>query len=440
MRPPYVGDRASARSRYRAIPITLLAVAVAAALSACGDSTTSPGAAAAAAASHPLADEAREASSFEVAGITYPTVTILNGSTTLAVGGHETLTAKCATPTATWMGAYITWTTSNANVVSVSTSDWGWASGDQAYLTGKSTGTATIYGTTQSGTYSQITITVGGTAAAVDPSGYHEPAGMTAQINTGAMSVAPSQSYEGTWTEGSTKFTNFSPNTMSSVGEWAGNISAVPGGTGVRVTYGPSLDGGNSPVRFGAGFANYGSGNIYLRWKFRLSPNWTLSQASQLKVMEPRTINSTENHVISFSPYGQPSNGSAMYPNMFLQFNSGSGTYSMYVPGNSEGQDDLVSYFLTALANLGGSALGTWHTVEFSIVPESPAGSSNGQLTIWVDGTVAYQTSSVHYFLSGESMGWSYLMFDPTYGGDVATDHPPTSIYWDIDQLYVSTK
>lgn len=37
-------------------------------------------------------------------------------------------------------------------------------------------------------------------------------------------------------------------------------------------------------------------------------------------------------------------------------------------------------------------------------------------------------------------MGWDYLMFDPTYGGDAAADHPPATIYWDIDQIYVSVK
>ena len=71
---------------------------------------------------------------------------------------------------------------------------------------------------------------------------------------------------------------------------------------------------------------------------------------------------------------------------------------------------------------------------------ESSAGANNGQLTLWVDGTQVFQSSSLHFFESGESMGWNFLMFDPTYGGDKATDHPPESIYWDIDQLYLSTK
>ncbi|HSY84912.1 MAG TPA: Ig-like domain-containing protein [Gemmatimonadaceae bacterium] len=358
---------------------------------------------------------------------TVATVTVAPGSSTLQVGNQVQLTATDKTSGGTVVtGQSVSWSSSNAAAASVSSS---------GLVTGSGVGTATITATSD-GIQGTASFTV--TAGSGGP--YHEPAGMTAQINTGAMSVAPSQTSNGTWTEGTTTFTNFSPNTMSSTGEWSGNLSAIPGETGLRLTYDGTLDGGNSPVRFGASLANHGSGYLYIRWKFRLSSNWTLSTASQLKVMEPRSINSTENHVISFSPYGQASDGSNMWPNAFLQFNPGGGTYSKYVPGNSSGQDASTSYFSSSVANVGGSARGTWHTVEFYMQPEAPAGTTNGQLTIWVDGTQVFQTTSVNYFLSGESMGWMYLMFDPCYGGDSANDHPPGTLYWDIDQLYVSTK
>ncbi|HSY84911.1 MAG TPA: Ig-like domain-containing protein [Gemmatimonadaceae bacterium] len=433
MRPAYDRDRASARVPHRSIAISLLTVAVAAALSACGDSATAPGAT--------TTPEAREARAFTIAGVTYPTVAIQGANTSLAIGSKESLTAKLATPTATWMGAYMTWQSSNTSVASISTSNQGSTNGDIATVTGVASGTATISATTESGTSESITITVGNASNTQNPAGYHEPAGMVQQINTGAMSAAPSTSYEGKWTEGTASFENWSPNTMSSTGEWAQNISTVPGGTGLRVTYGPSLSGGNSPVRFGTSIANHGSGDLYLRWKFRLSPNWTLSEASQLKVMEPRTVNADENHVISFSPYGQASDGMSMWPNMFLQFGTGSGTFSKFVPGNSSGQAASTSLFASTLGNVGGAARGNWHLIEVYAQHESPAGAGNGQLTMWVDGTMIYQSPmNVSYFMSGEAMGWEYLQFDPTYGGDVASDHPPYSIYWDIDDLYVSTK
>jgi len=433
MRPMPHWDRASARDPYRPTAISLLTVAVAAVLSACGDTATAP-------AAKTNAPDVREARAFTIAGVTYPTVSVQNGNSQLAVAGKETLTAKLATPTATWMGAYITWTSSNSGVASVSTSSWGSSSGDVATVTGVASGTATITGMTKSGTTGSITITVGG-GTVQGPGGYHEPDGMVQQINTGAMSVAPSTSYEGRWTEGTATFENWSPNSVSSTGEWSQNISAIPGGTGLRVTYPTNLDGGNSPVRFGTSIPNHGTGHLYVRWKFRLSSNWTLSKASQLKLMEPRTVNSDENHVISFSPYGLLSDGSSMWPNMFLQFGTGSGTFSKFVPGNSSGQSASISYFLSSLGNVGGSARGNWHTIEVYAYPESPAGANNGQLTMWVDGTMIYQSpTNLSYFMSGESKGWQYLQFDPTYGGDVASDHPPYAIYWDIDDLYVSTK
>ena len=437
MRPTFDRDRATARVPHPAVAISLLSVAVAVALSACGDST-SPAATAS-------APEAREARAFSIAGVTYPTVAIQSGTSVLAVGAKQTVTAKLATPTATWMGAYVTWTTSNSAVASVSTSDWGYTNGDVATITGVASGTATITGTTQSGTSGSITITVGSATQAVSQGGYHEPSGMATQINTGPISTEPAQYINGVynWTMGTipAQWSNYSPATMSGTGEWAGNISSVPGGTGLRFTYGPSLAGGNSPVRIGTSIPNHGSGDLYVRWNFRLSPNWTLSEASGLKLMEPRTVNSTENHVIAVNSDGQSTNGSNMWLGVLLQFATGSGTQGINVPGNSEGQAPVPSQaFSSAVANVGGAARGTWHMMEAYFQHESSAGANNGQLTLWVDGTQVFQSSSLHFFESGESMGWNFLMFDPTYGGDKATDHPPESIYWDIDQLYLSTK
>jgi hypothetical protein len=434
MRPTSAWDRASARPHPRVLPISLLAVAVATALSACGDSSTAPAAAS-------QDQKLREANAFTIAGVTYPTVSIQGASTTMAVGAHETLTSKLATPTATWMGSFMNYTTSDASVVSISTENWGQVSGDEAYLTGVKAGTATITAKTMSGTIGSVTITVGAPAPA-GPGGTHEPAGMTAQINTGAMTVAPATSYPAnTWTEGSNTFANYSPTTMSSTGEWSGNISAVPGESGLRLTYGPTLAGGNSPVRFGTSIRGSGSGDLYVRWNYRLSPNWTLSKASGLKVMEPRTVNATENHVIGVGADGMTTDGSNMWLGVLLQFATGSGTQGINLPGNSLGQViNPLTAFLSGVANVGGSARGSWHTMEVYFQHESPAGTNNGQLTLWVDGTQVYQTTSVHFFQSGESMGWNFLMFDPTYGGDQATDHPPYDIYWDIDQLYVSTR
>jgi hypothetical protein len=296
-----------------------------------------------------------------------------------------------------------------------------------------------------SGTVGSVTITVGTPSEEPGPGGYHEPSGMSTQINTGAISTAPANMSNGVynWSMGTTpaQWTNYSPASMSSTGEWAGNISSVPGGTGLRFTYAPSLAGGNSPVRIGTSIPNRGTGYLYVRWNFRLSSNWSLSKASGLKLMEPRTVNSTENHVIGVGADGLATDGSQMWPDILLQFATGGGTQGFNLPGNSIGQTiNPAIGFVSSVANVGGSARGSWHTIEVNFKPESPAGSNTGQLTIWVDGTQVYQSGGQHFFLSGESMGWNFLMFDPTYGGDQSSDHPPAVMYWDIDQLYVSTK
>jgi hypothetical protein len=57
---------------------------------------------------------------------------------------------------------------------------------------------------------------------------------------------------------------------------------------------------------------------------------------------------------------------------------------------------------------------------------------------LWVDGNAAYSTTGLHYLKTGDTAGWSYIMFDPTYGG--GSNSPPVSMYWDFDQLYVSVK
>jgi len=364
---------------------------------------------------------------------TVATVTVSPSSSTIQAGNQVQLTATDKTSSGTVVsGQAVTWSSSNTGVATVASN---------GIVTAVTAGGATITATSD-GVQGTATLTV---SAATGGGPYHEPSGMTAQINTGPISTQPAQQINGVynWTMGTipAQWTNYSPATMSGTGEWAGNISSVPGGTGLRFTYGPSLAGGNSPVRIGTSIPNHGSGDLYVRWNFRLSPNWTLSEASGLKLMEPRTVNSTENHVIAVNSDGQSTNGSNMWLGVLLQFATGSGTQGINVPGNSEGQAPVPSQaFSSAVANVGGAARGTWHMMEAYFQHESSAGANNGQLTLWVDGTQVFQSSSLHFFESGESMGWNFLMFDPTYGGDKATDHPPTTIYWDIDQLYLSTK
>jgi uncharacterized protein YjdB len=364
---------------------------------------------------------------------TVATVTVSPASDNVQVGNQVQLTATDKTSGGSVVsGQSVTWSSSNTAVATIASN---------GILSAVSAGGATITATSD-GVQGTASITV---TAGTGGGPYHEPAGMVQQINTGPMTTAPSQVSNGQWTEGTATFTNWSPNTPNSVGEVATNLSAVPDGSGLRLTYPTDLDGGYSPVRFGTGIPNQGTGYLYIRWKMRFSPNWTLSQAGGVKLMEPRTTGS-ENHIIEANSYGLSQNGGNLWADFCLQFAEGANTVAYFVPGTN-GMPDKTSYFSSSAANLGGSNLGSWHTVEYYMQPESPAGAGNGQLTIWVDGTQVFQTGGagtppggMHFFQSGETMGWNYLQFDPTYGGDSANDHPPYDIYWDLDQLYVSTK
>src|SRR5262249_34526400 len=152
--------------------------------------------------------------------------------------------------------------------------------------------------------------------------------------------------------------------------------------------------------------------------------------------MEPRT--GGENHVIALTSSDGSKDGSDMWPQFLIQ-----GTYFADVPAAPQGYTAPRSTYTSSVANVGGAARGSWHTMEVYIQPESP-GSKNGQLTWWVDGQMVWTSNGksagsggvppggIAYWWNAIPSGWNYLMFDPTYGGDQATDHPPSNIYWDI--------
>ena len=185
------------------------------------------------------------------------------------------------------LSATVSWNSSDPGVASVSQS---------GQVTGNAVGTAVI------------TATAGGVSGSANftvqsgpPGGYHEPSGMSPQINTGAItSIAASG------------FTVFSPSTTSPTGEWIGNLTVVPGGTGLRITYPPNVVAGNSPVRFGRGVPSAGTGRYYQRMKVRFSSNWTNANNPGIKLCEPRTQQTgngqgaSENHVITASGFRRP--------------------------------------------------------------------------------------------------------------------------------------
>ena len=81
---------------------------------------------------------------------------------------------------------------------------------------------------------------------------------------------------------------------------------------------------------------------------------------------------------------------------------------------------------------------GNWHTVEVLLTPESSPCAGNGTYVAWVDGTSVGTFTGIQWLAAGNRVGYPFLIFDPVYGGTVSS--APYAMYWDFDQLYVSTK
>lgn len=390
--------------------------------------------------------QARESTRTVYEGVAYPTVTIEPASAiTIGAGKTETVYASLSEPNGeVWTSCCSSYTSSDASVASVSVTGYGVSGGERAVVTAHKAGHATITATTQSGTSGTLAVTVSGSSTASTTTGSgssgsgsggasgggassttpaasgssgsaHEPSGMKAQVNTGAITSLPAG------------FTVYSPSSPSSVGEWSGNLTVVPGGTGLRLTYPENLVGGNSPVRFGVSLPSAGTGWYYQRMKIRFSPNWRLSGNTQSKLCEPRTYQQgavqgpSENDVI-----GLHVNDPSSTQNYF---------YVMLQGPNSHFRDLFEQPLYAPAANVND---GNWHTVEVLFSPESSPGAGNGTYTGWVDGTEIAHYTDVLWLAPGNQVGWPFLMFDPTYGG--GSNHPVAKMYWDMDQLYVSTK
>jgi uncharacterized protein YjdB len=301
-------------------------------------------------------------------------------------------------------GAAITWSSSSTGVATVSAT---------GLVRAVAAGTVIISATSGGhvGT-SNVTVTAASSGGASGTSGSpNEPAGMSAQINTGAITSFAQ-----------TGMQMISPATWTSPYEngEAANLTPVPDGTGLRLTYPPTLPGGYSPVRFVTnGFANQGTGWLYIRMKVRFAPNWTTNGNVDVKLAEPHTL------------YEDDEND-----NIDAWVTTGS--QAVLITGTQGPGPDA-----NLMPNVGAGVItgGAWHTIELLYGPESTSGAGNGTYQAWVDGTQVTNMSNVNWLAVGESPGWHELLFDPCYGGGY--NNPPNTspnIYWDFDQLYISTK
>jgi hypothetical protein len=254
----------------------------------------------------------------------------------------------------------------------------------------------------------------------------HEPLGMTVQIDTGQLTVAPAGT--GTWTNGTATFTMFSPVVATATGESSSNLTLVPDGTGLRLLYGPTLEGGNSPVRFGTGIAGPGSTTYYQRWRVRTVPAWAGPRnGNGVKLCEPRALDTG-------------SGADAGTNDILMMWPNGGDDDQMSA---MEGLQGPNGHFRDMGVNQGLIASltdGQWHLDERVYVAESTPGAGDGQYYAYLDSVLVAKYTDVLWLAPGGTWGIDYWMVDPTFGGAPASTHPLAGDFWDFDQLYVSTK
>ena len=338
-------------------------------------------------------------------------VTVVPSVVTLAGAGSTVqLTPTVTDQFGNVLAAAVTYASSNTAAATVS-------AGGLVTWAGIGTATITI---TVSGTSPVLSTTAAVSATA--PVVTHEPAAMTPQINTGIMTALPAG------------LTMLSPATWGApfqTGQ-AANLAPVPSGqgTGLRVTYPSILPGGFSPVRFSFALATP-SPQIYVRYLIRYSPNWT---------------NNGNTGTGMFAPQFSGNNNAGNENDLLTGRCDNPPMVDQYVVVQQQGQTTrtlpAVSSTVAAAdpnGNMAGPTRGSWHLVEALFTPQTNTATANGGCTVWMDGTQCFTAANVNWVSGADSPNWATLLCDPTYGGTVSPPAVSPAMYWDFDQLYLST-
>lgn len=261
--------------------------------------------------------------------------------------------------------------------------------------------------------------------------GPNAPAGLNTLINTGPITIAPSQVSGGQWSAGGVTFTNDSPSTkVPSTGEWAGNISLDPSGIGWRITYDPSLVIGGSPVRYHAplSLALTSTGLFYSYRTIVFSSNFTEKAGTGMKLYEPRTFYQGNGQGLTTNMVGSAAWGGTLDPTK-LQ-----GAFFLQGPN---GQSKVILPTSTVVGILSD---GNPHTIEEIWQQDQPAGAGNGYVQMWIDGVLVIPKTTVTLMAATmTTYGWNFWETDPTYGGATGSN-PPFSMSWTMKSLYIGGK
>ena len=252
---------------------------------------------------------------------------------------------------------------------------------------------------------------VSGPLAAATRTCDNQPAGFTQALDT-PFNVMPAKqpAYS---TEGYSYYENQMNN--GEIRTYA-DAPLSPGGV-LRINYPAGFPGGGAPARFGSRPLPANTGSVYTCAWLRFAPRWTTNGNVTTKLFFIRGDNDL-NHVVVTDA---GANFAHAYLFTGLQFTRDVAAYNI-------GQ-------VTTPAN--DLADGRWHKIEVLWLANTP-GSRDGGYKQWVDGNLTAAASDVIWFLSGQAPQWTYVWFDPTYGG--GSRPVPRPLWIEFDHFYASVR
>ncbi|MFL5506025.1 MAG: hypothetical protein ACJ8AU_04025, partial [Gemmatimonadales bacterium] len=184
----------------------------------------------------------------------------------------------------------------------------------------------------------------------------------------------------------------------------------------MEMRYPKGFVGGFGPSKFATGNLRPNTGNLYVCFWFKVSPNWTTMGHSITKFFYVKQEGSGLAHAVI--AHGQDDH---MYLKSLLQYPDDRLNYNIgesFVPAN----------------DIGG---GGWHKVEVLWEANTP-GERNGGFRQWVDGQLTGSDQTAYWFLGGLQPYWDSLWFEPTFG--TPYNIVPADQSWYLDQMVVSVK
>ena len=184
----------------------------------------------------------------------------------------------------------------------------------------------------------------------------------------------------------------------------------------LRIGFPRGFPGGGAPSRWGSRALPQNHGEIYVCLWLRASSNFSNNGNVGTKLFFIR--DSLNNHFIGLGISNKPTD---LFPGTGLQFRDNSKSYNL-------GQN------VTAANRIDG---GQWHKLEIIWRANTP-GLRDGSYRQWVDDVLVSRSDQVLFFLAGQTPQWTYLWFDPTFGG--GRNPVPNDQYLDFDHLFVSVR